>query len=143
MAAITYLVSMALMALFLLVIAAAVTVGRDWYDYTPTLTTDGKSALGKAAANETTWVVAFLAGALVIGGTATLYVSGDAYPASVVNTAGAVVAISLALSFVFYIFFGSYRAAKARGFQRAAAVMAASWVLGSAAIVAITVKLLS
>lgn len=144
MAAITYLVSMALMALILLVVVGAVTAGRDWRQYTPALSGGGGgSSLSAAAGSETVWVVAFLVGALLVGGGATLFVSGGSVvPAGVASLAGIVVGALLALAFVFYVFYGSYRAAQARGFQRAAAVMAGSWILGLFFIAVIGAKLL-
>lgn len=142
MAAITYLASMALMALFLLVIAGAVAVGRDWQSYTPTFHSDGRSRLSEAAESETVWVVAFIVGALVVGGGATLLASGDSFDPAIAQAGGIAVGIALALAFVFYVFYGAYRAAKARGLQKAAAVMAGSWVLGSVLIAVIAVKLL-
>lgn len=145
MAAITYLVSMALMALFLLAIVGVVIAGRDWRTYTPTLTPAGgdRSRLSAAAESETVWVVAFIVGVLLAGGGATLYVSGGLISAPVASAAGIAVGAVLALAFVFYLFYGSYRAAKARGFQKAAAVMAGSWILGLFLIGVIAARLLT
>ena len=144
MAAITYLASMALMALFLLVIVGAVTRGRDWQSYTPTLRPHGGSRLSAAASNETVWVALFVLAALLVGGGATVYASGDALiAAGTASMAGIVVGALLALAFVFYLFYGSYRAAQARGLQKAAAVMAGSWILGLVIVGVIVVKLLA
>ncbi|MFB6220044.1 MAG: hypothetical protein ABEH90_01280 [Halolamina sp.] len=135
-----YLASMALMALFLLVIAGAI-VGRDWKAYTPTLRPEG-SLLSTVAENESVWVLLFVVTAIAAGGGATLFVSGDSFSSSLVTTGGIVVALALALAFLFYLFYGTYAAAKARGFQRAAAVMAGSWMLGLLVVVGIALKLL-
>lgn len=140
MASTIYLVSMAFMALFLLAIVGAI-VGRDWKAYTPTLRPEG-SSLSSAAGNESIWVLLFVVTALAVGGGATLFVSGESYSATLVTTGGIVVAVALALAFLFYLFYGSYAAAKSRGFQRAAAVMAGSWVLGLLLVTAIVLKLL-
>jgi hypothetical protein len=141
MASSIYLASMALMALFLLVIVGAV-VGRDWKAYTPTLRPEG-SSMSSLLGNETVWVLLFVVAAIAAGGGATLFVSGDAFSSSLVSTGGIVVVVALALAFLFYLFYGTYAAAKARGFQRAAAVMAGSWVLGLLVIVAIALKLVT
>lgn len=141
MASSIYLASMVLMALFLLAIVGAV-VGRDWKAYTPTLQPEG-SVLSTVANDESLWVLVFVVAALAVGGGATLAVSGDAYSASLVTAGLAVVAVALALAFLFYLFYGTYAAAKARGFQRAAAVMAGSWVLGLLVVTAIVVKLVA
>ena len=140
MASTIYLVSMAFMVLFLLAIVGAI-VGRDWKAYTPTLRPEG-SSLSEAAGNESLWVLLFVVVALAIGGGATLYVSGDSYSASLVSTGGIIVAVALALAFLFYLFYGTYAAAKSRGFQKAAAVMAGSWIIGLLLVVAITLNLL-
>lgn len=131
---------MALMALFLLAIVGAI-VGRDWKAYTPTLQSEG-SPLAAIANDESVWVLVFVVTALAIGGGATLFVSGDSYSASLVSAGGIVVVVALALAFLFFLFYGTYSAAKARGFQRAAAVMAGSWILGILVIVGIAAKLL-
>lgn len=141
MASTIYLVSMAFMALFLLAIAGAI-VGRDWKAYTPTLRPEG-SLLSNAAGNESVWVLLFVVAALAVGSGATLFVSGDSFPATLVTTGGLVVAVALALAFLFYLFYGTYAAAKSRGFQKAAAVMAGSWILGLLVLGAIVVKLLT
>lgn len=144
MAAITYLASMALMALFLLVIVGAVAVGRDWQEYTPKLRPGGGSRFSAMAGSETVWVVLFILGAALVGGGATIYVSGDSLISPDLAVFGGIAAAAaLVLAFVFYAFYGSYRAAQARGLQKAAAVMAGSWVLGSLLVLAIAVKLLS
>lgn len=144
MAAITYLVSMALMALFLLAILGVVVAGRDWRTYTPRLTPagGGGSRLSAAAGSETVWVVVFLTGIAVVGGGATLFASGE-FPARLASAGGIAAGAVLALAFVFYVFYGSYRAAKARGFQKAAAVMAGAWILGLLLIALIAVNLLA
>jgi len=141
MASTIYLVSMAFMALFLLAIAGAI-VGRDWKAYTPTLRPEG-SLLSNAAGNESLWVLLFVIAALAAGGGATLFVSGDNYSAGLVAAGGVVVAVALALTFLFFLFYSSYAAAKSRGFQKAAAVMVGSWILGLLVLTAIVVKLLT
>ncbi|MFW5911218.1 MAG: hypothetical protein ACOCSD_01790 [Halolamina sp.] len=141
MASTIYLVSAALMALLLVVVVAAV-VGRNWKGYTPTLRND-RSTLSALAGSETAWAVAFVVGALAIGIGTTWFVGGEELPASIVSTGGVVVGIGLALSFLFYLFYGTYAAAKARGYQRAAAVMAGSWVLGLLIVAVITLNLLT
>lgn len=140
MASTIYLVSAALMALLLVAVVAAV-VGRNWEEYTPE-TSSGQSVWGALADSESVWALAFLVGALALGIGATLFVSGESFSGSLVNLGGIVVAVSLALSFVFYLFYGSYAAAKSRGFQRAAAVMAGSWILALLVVAVITVNLL-
>jgi len=136
-----YLVSAALMALLLVAVVAAV-VGRNWKAYTPKLGSD-QSVWSALAGSESVWTLAFVVVALALGGGATLFVSGDTYSASLVSAGGAVVAIALALAFLFYLFYGTYAAAKARGFQRAAAVMAGSWVLALLVVGVITVQLVT
>lgn len=135
-----YLASMVLMALFLLGIVGAI-VGLDWEAYTPTLRPEG-SLLSSVAGNESVWVLLFVVAALAVGGGATLFASGGAFPAELVATGGIVLAVALAVAFLFYLFYGTFAAAKSRGFQRAAAVMAGSWVLGLLVVVAIALKLL-
>lgn len=143
MAAITYLASMALMALFLLVIVGAVAMGRDWQSYTPTLHRDGRSRLSAAAGDENVWVALFILAALLVGVGATVYVSGDALiDPGTASMAGVVVGALLALAFVFYLFYGSYRAAQARGLRKAAAVMAGAWILGLVFIGVVAANLL-
>lgn len=141
MASTIYLVSAALMALLLVAVVAAV-VGRNWKAYTPKLGSD-KSVWSALAGSESVWTLAFVVVALAMGAGATLFVSGDTYSASLVSLGGAVVAIALALAFLFYLFYGTYAAAKARGFQRAAAVMAGSWVLALLVVGVITVQLVT
>ncbi|GAB7092859.1 hypothetical protein JCM30237_00110 [Halolamina litorea] len=141
MASTIYLVSAALMALLLVAVVAAV-VGRNWKDYTPKLG-DDQSLASALAGNESVWTLAFIVGALALGFGAMLFVSGDAFSTSLVSVGGIVVALSLALSFVFYLFYGTYAAAKARGFQRAAAVMAGSWMLALLLVLVITVQLVT
>lgn len=141
MASSIYLASMVLMALFLLAIVGAV-VGRDWKAYTPTLEPEG-SLVSTVANDESLWVLIFVVVALALGGGATLAVSGESFSASLVTAGLAVVGIALALAFLFYLFYGTYAAAKARGFQRAAAVMAGGWILGLLFVTAIVVKLLT
>jgi hypothetical protein len=143
MAAITYLASMALMALFLLVIVGAVAVGRDWQSYTPTLRPSGGSGLSAAANNENVWVALFILATLLVGGAATIFVSGDSLIApETASLAGIVVGALLGLAFLFYTFYGGYRAAQARGLQKAAAVMAGAWILGIVFIGVIAANLL-
>lgn len=143
MAAITYLVSMALMALLLLVIVGVVVAGRDWRTYTPRLSPVGAggSGLSAAAGNETVWVALFLVGIAIAGGGATIFVSRGA--SALATAAGVAVGAVLVLGFVFYAFYGSYRAAQARGFRKAAAVMAGAWILGLLFIALIAVNLLT
>ncbi len=136
-----YLVSAALMALLLVAVVAA-TVGRNWKAYTPKLGSDS-SVWSAMAGSETVWSLAFVVGALALGIGAMLFVSGDVYSSTLVNVGGIVVAISLALAFVFYLFYGTYAAAKARGFQRAAAVMVGSWILATLVVVVIVVDLVT
>ena len=136
-----YLTSLVLMVLFLFAIVVAI-VGRDWKAYTPTLTSGG-SPLSAAAENESVWVLVFVVVALALGGGATLVASGDTYSASLVTAGGIVVGVALGLAFLFYLFYGTYAAAKARGMRRAAAVMAGSWILGLLVVVGIAVKLLT
>jgi len=128
------------MALFLLAVFGAVG-GREWKAYTPTLRPEG-SLLSTVANDESLWVLVFVVVALALGGGATLFVAGDSFSASLVTTGGLVVAVALGLAFLFYLFYGTYAAAKSRGFQRAAAVMAGSWILGLLVVGAIAVKLL-
>ena len=141
MASSIYLASMVLMALFLLAIVGAV-VGRDWKAYTPTIRSEG-SPLSTIANDESLWVLVFVVVAIALGGGATLAVSGESFSASLVTAGLAVVAVALALAFLFSLFYGTYAAAKARGFERAAAVMAGSWILGLLLVVAITARLLT
>jgi hypothetical protein len=141
MASSIYLASMVLMALFLLAIVGAV-VGRDWKAYTPTLRPEG-SLVSTVANDESLWVLVFVVVALALGGGATLAVSGDSFSASLVTGGLVVVGVALALAFLFYLFYGTYAAAKARGFQRAAAVMAGGWIIGLLLITAIAVKLIA
>ncbi len=141
MASTIYLVSAALMVLLLLAVVGAV-VGLNWKAYTPTLRNE-QSVWSALAGNEAVWTLAFVVAALAVGGGATLFVSGDVYSGSLVSAGGVAVGVALAAAFVFYLFYGTYAAAKARGYQRAAAVMAASWVLGLIVVVVITVNLLT
>jgi hypothetical protein len=141
MASTIYLVSAALMALLLVAVVAAV-VGRNWKGYTHKLGGD-ESVWSALAGSESVWTLAFLVLALAMGGGATLFVSGDDFSASLVSLGGVVVALVLALGFLFYLFYGTYAAAKSRGFQRAAAVMAGSWVLGLLIVAVITARLLT
>lgn len=141
MASTIYLVSAALMALLLVAVGAAV-VGRNWKGYTPKLGGE-RSVWSALAGNETAWTVAFVVAALAVGVGATWFVSGDTFSGSLVSMGGAVVGVALALAFVFYLFYGTYAAAKARGYRRAAAVMAGSWVLGLLVVLLITVNLLT
>ena len=141
MASTIYLVSAALMAVLLVAVVAA-TMGRDWKKYTPGLQHD-QSVWSSLAGNENAWVLAFIVGALAVGGGATLFVSGDSYSASLVSMGGMAVGAALATAFLFYLFYGTYAAAKARGFQRAAAVMAGSWILGLLIVLVIVVNLLT
>ncbi|KPN32059.1 hypothetical protein SY89_02817 [Halolamina pelagica] len=140
MASTIYLVSAALMVLLLLAVVGAV-MGRNWKAYTPTLRND-QSVWSALAGNEAVWTLAFIVAALAVGGGAALFVSGDVYSGSLVNAGGIAVAIALAVAFLFYLFYGTYAAAKARGYRRAAAVMAASWMLGLLVVVGITLNLL-
>ncbi|NHX37882.1 MULTISPECIES: hypothetical protein [Halolamina] len=141
MASTIYLVSAALMVLLLLAVVGAV-VGRNWKAYTPSLRNE-QSVWSALAGNETVWTLVFLVAALAVGGGAALFVSGDAFSGSLVSAGGAAVGVALAAAFLFYLFYGTYAAAKARGYRRAAAVMAASWVLGLLVVGAITVNLLT
>lgn len=141
MASTIYLVSAALMALLLVAVVAAV-VGRNWKAYTPKLGSD-QSVWSALAGSESVWALTFAVVALAIGGGATLFVSGDDFSAALVSAGGAVVGVALALAFLFYLFYGTYAAAKARGFQRAAAVMAGSWVLGLLVVGVITAQLVT
>lgn len=141
MASTIYLVSAALMALLLVAVVAAV-VGRNWKGYTPKLGGE-RSVWSELAGNESAWTLAFLVVALAIGVGATWVSSGGSLEPSLVPIGGAVVGAALALAFVFYLFYGTYAAAKSRGYQRAAAVMAGSWVLGLLLVVLITVNLLT
>ena len=141
MASTIYLVSAALMAVLLVAVVAAV-VGQGWKKYTPGLQS-GESVWSSLAGNESAWALAFVLAALLVGGGATLFVSGDSFSGSLVSVGGAAVGVALATAFVFYLFFGTYAAAKARGYQRAAAVMAGSWVLGLLIVLVITVNLLT
>lgn len=140
MASTIYLVSAALMALLLVAVVAAV-VGRNWKEYTPKLQND-QSVWSALAGSESVWTLVFVVVALALGGGATLFVSGDDFSATLVSLGGIVVALALALAFLFYLFYGTYAAAKSRGFQRAAAVMAGSWVLGLLIVGVITARLL-
>lgn len=141
MASTIYLVSAALMALLLVAVVAAV-VGRNWKGYTPRLGGD-QSVWSALAGSENVWTLTFIVVALALGGGATLFVSGDDFSASLVTLGGAVVGIALGLAFLFYLFYGTYAAAKARGFQRAAAVLAGSWVLGLLIVAVITAQLVT
>ena len=141
MASTIYLVSAALMAVLLVAVVAA-TVGRGWKKYTPGVQRD-QSVWSSLAGNESAWVLAFVLAALAAGGGATLFVSGDSFSGSVVTVGGAAVGVALAVAFVFYLFYGTYAAAKAHGYQRAAAVMAGSWILGLLVVLLITVNLLT
>jgi len=141
MASTIYLVSAALMAVLLVAVVAA-TVGRGWKKYTPGLQHD-QSVWSSLAGNESAWTLAFIVVALAVGGGATLFVSGDSFSGSIVAVGGAAVGVALAAAFVFYLFYGTYAAAKARGYRRAAAVMAGSWVLGLLVVLVITVNLLT
>lgn len=141
MASTIYLVSAALMVLLLLAVVGAV-VGRNWKAYTPTLESE-QSLWDALADNEEAWTLVFVVVALAVGGGATLFVSGESFSGSLVSLGGVVVALALVLSFLFYLFFGTYAAAKARGFQRAAAVMAGSWVLGFLVVAVIAFNLLT
>ena len=141
MASTIYLVSAALMVLLLLAVVGAV-VGRNWKAYTPKLRSE-QSVWSALADNEEVWTLVFVVVALAVGGGATLFVSGESFSGSLVSLGGAVVALALALAFLFYLFFGTYAAAKARGFQRAAAVMAGSWVLGLLVVAVIAFNLLT
>jgi len=141
MASTIYLVSAALMVLLLLAVVGGV-VGRNWKAYTPKLGRK-RSVWSELAGDETVWTLAFVVLALGVGAGATLYVSGDSYSTSLVTLGGAVVGIALGLAFVFYLFYGTYAATKAHGYQRAAAVMAGSWILGLLIVIVITLNLLT
>lgn len=141
MASTIYLVSAALMVLLLLAVVGAV-VGRNWKDYTPKLRKE-QSAWSALAGSESAWTLAFIVVALALGVGATWFVSGDALSSSLVTIGGVVVGVLLAVTFLFYLFYGTYAAAKSRGFQRAAAVMAGSWVLGLLVVVVIVLNLLT
>jgi len=141
MASTIYLVSAALMVLLLLAVVGGV-VGRNWKAYTPKL--GGKrSVWSELAGDETVWTLAFVVLALAVGVGATWVASGGSIAPSFVAIGGAVVGIALGLAFVFYLFYGTYAATKAHGYQRAAAVMAGSWILGLLIVIVITLNLLT
>lgn len=97
------------------------------------------SLLGRAASNETVWIVAFLALVGVALGGAVLYVSGASVP--IPGGAGLVLAALLGTIVLAYLFWGVYHSSRYKGLHRPAALAVTAWTVGMAVVALVVLRL--
>lgn len=146
MAQLGYLASTLLMGLFLVAVVAFLRLAER-REYSPSLS-GGESSpaatLRRTTDSPTTWIVVFLLATFGVGLASVAYVGG-LVPAesAVVDVAGPVLGVVVAVLVGGYLLWGAYSTARARGYQNAAAVMVSSWVLGLLFVMAIAAYLLT
>lgn len=140
MAELSYLVSTALMGLFLVAVVAFVRISER-REYVRSSEVSSAPDLASRLQNSVgVWIAVFLLLTFAVGGGAVLYVRGD-LPAGAAQAGGAALAAVLAVSLVAYFGWGGYYIARSRGLGNAQAVAAGAWLLGMLFVAVIAVQL--
>lgn len=141
-----FLVSTAVMGLFVVAVLGWVARSRGWYHYSPSAESigwahggEGETQLGTLSDDPRVLAVAFTL--LVVGfvGGVVLVVSG---PVEMQAAAGLAVAVAGGLVLVGYLLLGVYLSATRRGHPRSLAVAESATVAGVLFLVAVTAQLL-
>lgn len=140
MAELSYLVSTALMGLFLVAVVAFVRFSERREYVRSHESPDGPGVASRLQNSIGAWIAAFLLLALGVGGGAVLFVSGD-LPAGVARAGGVLLGVVLAASLAAYLGWGGYYIARGRGLGNAQAAAVGAWLLGLLFVAAIAVQL--
>lgn len=145
MAALTYLASAVLMGIAVVAVAIAINRSEPWRRGGTSLPFERTSTLESLLNSPAVWALAFIVAALGVGAAAVLAVGGGLIGGATSDLSGigiAIVGVVAALLIAFYIGYGSYKSAKARGLIKSQAVFVGAVMVGFLAVVAVAVKLL-
>ena len=130
----------------LLIGAIAVLIGRGSRQYSlPRRVTSGEgepSPLVRAARSQTVWTLTFVVAAIGLAGAALVVADIITISEGAKAAAGIAVAAGTGLLLAFYLFYGTFASARARGLQSSQAAMLGSWAIGLLFAVVIALKLL-
>ncbi|MFB6080738.1 MAG: hypothetical protein ABEJ81_07060 [Haloferacaceae archaeon] len=130
----------------LLIGAVAVLIGRGSRQYSlPRRVTGGEgesSLLARAARSQVVWTLVFVVAAIGLGGAAILFTGTVPIPDGIKAAAGGALAAGVGILLMFYVFYGTFASARARGLGSSQAAALGSWLVGLLFIVVVALKLL-
>lgn len=130
----------------LLIGVIAALIGRGSRGYSlPRRVTSGDeepSLLARAAGSPAVWTVTFVVAALGLAGAALAVAGVVTLSDGATAAAGAALAGGTGLLLAFYLFYGTFASARARGLGNSQAAMIGSWVIGLLFVAVIALKLL-
>ncbi|MFB6281121.1 MAG: hypothetical protein ABEH40_03785 [Haloferacaceae archaeon] len=144
MAQVALLLSSLIGLLLIGAIAALIGRGSRGYSLPRRVTSgdEGPSLLGRIARSPAVWTLTFVVAALGLAGAALAVAGVVALPDGTKAAAGVALAAGTGLLLAFYLFYGTFASARARGLGNSQAAMIGSWVIGLLFVVVIALKLL-
>lgn len=144
MAQVALLLSSLIGILLLGVVAALIGRGSRGYTLPARITSEEgePSRFARAARSPAVWTLAFVGAALGLAGAALAFVGVISLPEGTRAVAGLALAAGTGLLLLFYVFYGTFASARARGLGSSQAAALGSWMIGLLFVVIIALKLL-
>ncbi|MFB6303286.1 MAG: hypothetical protein ABEH78_10565 [Haloferacaceae archaeon] len=144
MAQVALLLSSLIGILLIGVIAALIGRGSRGYSLPERVTSEEgePSPLVRAVRSPAVWTLAFVLAALGLAGAALAVAGIVPLSPGATAAAGGALAAGAGLLLLFYIFYGTFASARARGLAKSQAAMLGSWAVGLLFVVVIALKLL-